>query len=367
MNFVSNIKTLISIRLRMTSQIRTNKLLRNALGAGIVLLIYSVSTGHVFSEYAYVYIWPTLISIPSEPPAAGEVVVLPHVETFDQYPIDFSFESSINGWEWQLEDESSVIAVSSLPVVPPPSLNFSNHCLRLDTAGKTLSLAATDQADNVWIDMALLMRDTDILPQDFPSSSQLGLQLLGHFEEGNIKPTYRHLIVASGITNEWIVGPQLLSPDDWLPLQMTIQLACADNLTRPYFRIFLNQTNVIWSSGFSLPDIPSEEGGAWLPCITTTRTFHGVSFSGNGYIDDIRMSNSNLGPITPVQANFGQAVAISWPSDYGQSYQVETCVDLVDDAWEAFGGPVIGNGATNTVFEKTGSSTRKFYRVIPLR
>lgn len=80
----------------------------------------------------------------------------------------------------------------------------------------------------------------------------------------------------------------------------------------------------------------------------------------------LKFSDVNLGPVAPYQTGIKNAVAISWNSDYGQWYQVETSEDLASGEWQPFGEPILGDGTTNTLFDAIGSVSCKFYRVTPL-
>jgi hypothetical protein len=173
------------------------------------------------------------------------------------------------------------------------------------------------------------------------------------------------LNVYCGLTNEFIASGIQFASAPGQTVQITLQIAYADDLTVPYFRISIDQTNVIWDAGYRLPNVPSASGGAWLPCATTNRTFTGLGLVGRGYIDNLSFSGTHLGGNDQPQVGITQAVAISWLSDYGRRYQVETCEDLVSGEWQSFGDPILGDGTTNTVFDTVGSSVRKFYRVTP--
>jgi len=204
--------------------------------------------------------------------------------------------------------------------------------------------------------MSVLMIPCEALPWGNPETTQLGLVL-----DWN-----NRFMVYCGLTNEFISsGIQFATGGQ--KVRLTLQIANDGNLPVSCFRVFIDQTNVVWGAGYSLPGVPSSGGGgAWLPCATSSRMFCGLGFQGNGAVDSLTFSEAYLGPVDPHQTSIAQAVAISWLSDYGRSYQVESCEDLSGGLWQPFGTPVLGDGKTNTVFDAVGSASSKFYRVMPL-
>ena len=311
--------------------------------------------------------YSTLITVPSVPAAETTSLALPVEETFEAYSTTVDFTYPTNGWSHEMGTESSIVPVSQLPTSPPPGLAFSEKCLKLDTQGTTDRWSVTGRADNVWIDLSILMIGSDSF-RPLPDNSLLGIQIFDTIDESDNTIIDQRLCVAcGGITNQWLIHPGTLSAPPYPLHRITVQLAMSDALSVPYFRIFLDQTNLVWPEGFTLPDVPTENGGPWLPCMATNRAFHGVGFEGLGYVDTLAISDTSLGPLVPWQTGIGQAVALSWASDYGERYQVETCTDLTLGDWMPLGDPVVGNGTTNTVFEPTGAFPRKFYRVTSVR
>ncbi len=308
-----------------------------------------------------------LITVPSVPAAETTALALPAEESFEAYSTAGHFNYPTNGWSHEMGTETSIMPVSALPTTPPPALAFSGKCLDLDAQGTTDRWSVTGRADNIWIDLSTVMIGSDSWPS-LPGNSLLGVGLLDEMDESTNEIIFQRLYVAcGGTTNQWLLHPDMLFNPPYQAHHITLQLAMADTLIVPYFRLFLNQTNLLWVDGFKLPDVPSENGGPWLPCMATNRAFHGVGFRGVGYVDTIKISDTSLGPLVPWQTDIGQAVALTWASDYGERYQVETCTDLALGDWTPLGDPVVGNGTTNTVFEPTGAFPRRFYRVTPLR
>jgi hypothetical protein len=62
--------------------------------------------------------------------------------------------------------------------------------------------------------------------------------------------------------------------------------------------------------------------------------------------------------------NIAPAVEIWWPSVAGQLYQVQWASELAPTVWSDLGPPVEGNGTTNSVFDTTRHSEKRFYRVV---
>lgn len=302
------------------------------------------------------------IFVPSETVSGGLPNALPFMETFDTYPVHFPFGTPAigtltNGWvKSSAGDQSWTVPVTELPVTPVGLSQFSGNCLSLSTEGGTLYNVTTGHAQNVWIDMSVLMVPSEEVPwTEMISGHQLGMCL---------DCNYRFNVYC-GLTNGFLASGVQIASYPGQKFRLTLQIAYADNLTVPYFRVFIDQTNVIWNAGFSLPDIPSTSGGAWLPCATTNRIFNGLGLVGWANIDNLTFSDAYLGVDNQPQVGIEQAVAISWLTEYGRRYQVETSEDLASGEWQSFGDPILGDGTTNSIFDATGSVSRKFYRVTP--
>jgi len=303
----------------------------------------------------------TYISVPTVQATGTQANAMPYAESFDAYAVYTPVSSLTNGWSVLLGDASDIESASSIPFVSGNASLFSGNYLRLETEGQALFNATTGQTQNVWIDMSVVMiPGEDLPPADYKSQQLLGLCV----DASNVLCAYcggpSNRIVSSGI--------QLGDPFSATPkVRLTLQIAFADALPIPYFKVFLNQQALCWGEGYTLPGVASANGGEWLPCESTNRTFYGVSFKGCGAVDNLKISNTYLGPDTEVRAGIEQAVVISWFSDYGRIYQVETCSDLSSNAWQPFGAPISGTGKTNAVYEALGASPHKFYRVVPVQ
>ena len=298
------------------------------------------------------------IFVPSTPVAGVVPNALPFTETFDRYPVPFWFEPPTNGWKQAASfgDASHTVPATELPVTPGEAYLFSGNCLNFETEGQTLYNVTTGRVQNVWVDMSVLMIPSEDLPrEELNAGHQLGLCL----------DEFYRLNVFCGLTNVFLTsGVQFATWEQ--KVRLTLQIAYADNLAVPFFRVYIDQVAVNWSVGCRLPGVASVSGGEWLPCATTNRAFYGLGFMGCGYVDELKFSDTYVGPDAPTQAGISQAVAVSWMSDYGRRYQVETCADLASGMWLPFGAPILGSGTTNTVYDATGSVSRKFYRVTPL-
>ena len=300
----------------------------------------------------------TYISVPTVQATGAKANAMPYAETFDAYAVDTPLSSLTNGWSALPGDASSIRPASDVSDIPGDASLFAGNHLNLETEGQALFCATTGLAQNVWIDMSVAMAPGERPPADWNTRQMFALCL----DEFNVLHAYcgpSNRVVSSGIQlgDSFFITPKV---------RLTLQIAFGDALPLPYFKVFLNQQALYWGEGYSLPGVGSANGGEWLPCESTNRSFYGVSFIGYGLVDNLKISDAYLGPETAVRAGIERAVVISWLSDYGRTYQVETCSDLSSNAWQPFGAPIIGTGKTNTVYEATGSSAHKFYRVTPV-
>ncbi|MGB8169466.1 MAG: hypothetical protein WCF18_18345 [Chthoniobacteraceae bacterium] len=68
--------------------------------------------------------------------------------------------------------------------------------------------------------------------------------------------------------------------------------------------------------------------------------------------------------VVALTINIAHAVEIWWPSVTGRLYQVQWASELAPAVWSDFGPPVLGNGTTNSVFDSTRQTEKRFYRII---
>ena len=96
-----------------------------------------------------------------------------------------------------------------------------------------------------------------------------------------------------------------------------------------------------------------------LECDRSGRVlFAGTSTALKAYFVDTATSGTNLN----IQIN--NAVEIRWNSTAGSLYQVQWAYVLdVNTVWFNFGGQILGNGLTMSIFDTTRDSRSKFYRV----
>jgi len=179
---------------------------------------------------------------------------MPFTETFDPYPVNYGFAVSANGWIQNISDASRTVAVTELPVTPASPSQFSGNCLSLDTEGATLYNFTTGHIQNVWIDMSVWVVPCEELPwEEMTSGHQLGLCL----------DSDNRFNVYCGLTNGFVASGSQYAYASGQTVRVTMQIAYADYLTVPYFRISIDQTHVIWDAGYRLPDILSTSGGEW--------------------------------------------------------------------------------------------------------
>jgi hypothetical protein len=67
---------------------------------------------------------------------------------------------------------------------------------------------------------------------------------------------------------------------------------------------------------------------------------------------------------TTVDVDLYTAIELAWFAITNVSYQVQYSTELGPTNWINFGSPVIGNDATNYIFDTTRNNSNKFYRVI---
>jgi len=124
-------------------------------------------------------------------------------------------------------------------------------------------------------------------------------------------------------------------------------------------------------------------GSAWTQVITTVTPPAGATQLTIGWIqaagaangedwvtliDDVSLSTGAASPGTTniISAAVQPGVQISWASANGTHYQVQSAASLsAAPAWSAFGGPVSGNGNTNSVNDSV-VAPQKSYRVLQL-
>jgi hypothetical protein len=72
-------------------------------------------------------------------------------------------------------------------------------------------------------------------------------------------------------------------------------------------------------------------------------------------------TNTNVGFVALAASVNGENIIISLPTQVGLTYQMEFKTNLADAGWTPLGGAISGNGAVQSVNDKTSVKTR-FYR-----
>jgi len=116
-------------------------------------------------------------------------------------------------------------------------------------------------------------------------------------------------------------------------------------------------------------------GGAiadWPPGAALWLVWQMADFAGKAQglaIDNFSLSASERPPYNPVSLS-AQAtddnLVISWPTQSGQTYQVEYTDDLTSGAWLPLSGPLLGTGVPLLVTNSLAFSTQRFFRVKPV-
>ncbi len=86
-------------------------------------------------------------------------------------------------------------------------------------------------------------------------------------------------------------------------------------------------------------------------------TFDNMRIQAPGFVD-LRQSITNAPTIQ-------RAIQLCWPSGINQVYQPQWRTNIGGvEIWNTLGGPLVGNGGTECVFDPQGSDPRRFYRVV---
>jgi hypothetical protein len=110
----------------------------------------------------------------------------------------------------------------------------------------------------------------------------------------------------------------------------------------------------------------------WPPGAALWLVWQMTDFTGKAQglaIDNFSLSASDQAPYNPVslsaEATDGNLV-LSWPTQAGQTYQVEYTDDLMSGAWSPLSGPLLGTGVPILVTNSLALSTQRFFRVKPV-
>jgi hypothetical protein len=286
-------------------------------------------------------------------------VPIPYAESFEGWT-DYTPIGEITNWV-VLDGDASVIRRVDYSYDAAHPLE-TNHTLvaNLETEGQTLLCSVTGAATHVW---------ADLMVRCFPSEedpwfeNDFGLALFANVTSNLV--AYGR---TAGSTNYEAISSSLgIDPDRWY--RLTVHLAYLDNPDDGFFSVSVDQCQLSWPGGETLPGVPSASGsGPWLRFAykPATRVFPGLAFRGIGWIDDLVIDTRYREPANSVTADLAPAVAVTWPSDFGRTYRVDYCSTLASNDWQTLAAAITGNGTTNTVYDSRQNSAARFYRVVPL-
>jgi hypothetical protein len=301
-------------------------------------------------------------------PASGAIetnltVAIPYIQSFESRTNGAPIGWPGNEWIARSGDATSIRVEPYTYGHTPPLA--TNHTLvaNLDTEGQTLLCSVTGTASHVWVDQLIRFMESEDEPI---FSGEFGLALYSIYDIG-LTNLIAYGRTSESATYEAIVSTVSVDQSRWY--RLTLHLAYLDEPADAFFSVLIDQTPVEWPGGESLPGVASPSGfGPWLRFAykPATKAFPGLQFSGTGMIDDLVIDNRYRGPVQAATAGVEQAMAVTWPSDYGRIYRVDWCPTLSSNTWQTLQGAVIGNGTTNTVFDLKQNTSARFYRVVPL-
>jgi hypothetical protein len=297
----------------------------------------------------------------SELPALTNAI--PFQESFEQYANNAHVKGS-RGWYGSATD-TSFATNTPLPVGVtdfPIQTNHTRYAV-IRTEGSWLVNAVRGGQQHVWMDMLMAF----VLSEDAPPTTGSPQLVLWANANSNLcvfaqKPNTG---VASVIASSRKVGQDTWSPPHVFH-RLSIHLAYLAAPTGACFAVFLDGTAVEWTGGERLPGVAGTGGqGPWLRCVPLSGSqFPGVAFGGNCRLDDLVVTGGYPLPTGKPVASLGDGVhTLSWPSDFGRTYQAESCTNLVNHNWQPFGPIVTGNGMTNTLPVSTSDGPTRFFRV----
>jgi Protein of unknown function (DUF642) len=104
----------------------------------------------------------------------------------------------------------------------------------------------------------------------------------------------------------------------------------------------------------------AREGSATVSFQSTTPGLGGI------LLDEISIEAFAGTNGVPVPVEIHKAVAITFESVPARYYQPQFSASLAPDDWVSFGGVILGNGITQTVFDRADLVPKRFYRVLDL-
>jgi hypothetical protein len=301
----------------------------------------------------------------------------PYEDSFESYTVG----TPINGAaSWcSTPDDYSLVAtgtpvITSVPF-PIPDVTHTN-VLRLNTECAILTNAILDVAADLYVDMLLKATLSEALPAYAQAMDNLLTSMVVDYN-GNLWVFAAKEQSSTTWTNEWVqlkgslpIDPNATTETAWF--RITVQTAFAATSTNSYFRVLTNGISATSPEGRVSPSTPSTDG-CWLPCVNQSAlTFGGVAFLGTGYVDDLVIvgDQPSFGEPTSCTVNIcaltnePRQIELSWLSDRGTYYQLETTNALGTGAWCPLGSRVVGYGSTNRAYAVSGSRSNGFYRVL---
>jgi hypothetical protein len=285
---------------------------------------------------------------------------IPFQESFESYA-DNALIKGTNGWYSGLDDMTlaSNAALPGTVVEFPIATNHSRYAW-LRTEGDYLVNMATGSQQHVWVDMLASLVVSDSAP---PTNAPQQFALYTNYRS-NLCVYARPPNTNKAIQVESACRTYLSNTNPPTFIRLSVHLAYLGPPTGGCFAVYLNDTVVNWPDGETLPGIPATDGqGPWLRCVPgTSNAFPGIAFGGNGFLDDLVVTDRPVLPGTTFSAHIEGAATVRWPSDFGRRYQVDACTNLIVRGWQPVGEPTTGNGLTNVCTDADALPAR-FYRV----
>lgn len=110
---------------------------------------------------------------------------------------------------------------------------------------------------------------------------------------------------------------------------------------------------------------PSEAAELVLSTPGIARVKIGTDADGS-VIDNIFFRGPTNACDMPPLLSIYPAVEVMWPTCTNKLYQLQWCSEVDTNVWTSLGGPVVGTGSTNSVFDRSAGRDRRFYRVFIL-
>jgi len=307
---------------------------------------------------------------PPPPPPAGLVLKIGPPEfgspTTNSIPFQDSFEqyhhgqsiAGTNGWAAEDPDAITVLTTNYVSAGQYP-LPPATHTNALMSSGSA-DMLVEGESPHVWVDLMVNPWRWD---QDDPPAVQESAQTAFCVSTaGYIRALCSWQSTGGEQTNGWLTLQHApVSEQEWF--RLTCHFAYQPDGSNNYFAVQVNSVSATHAYGELLPSDGSG-GGPWLRCPSNSITaFPGISFFGAGYIDDLVVTDSFIGPTNAPSTLIWTAVEIGWQSEFGMKYQAEWCTDLLTPEWAPLGEPVYGNGTSNSVFDSMRNVDHRFYRV----